>query len=346
MSHDLEQNVTADGSVVTSFAAARKPGWHGLGTVVPSEMTVEEGMRTAHLGGWNVTAVTRTERIMLSNGTELDMPTDDRTVVRTNPFTGKLERLGSVGSWYQPIQNEDHATYLQTLVGEGGATLDTLGSLDGGRRVFVTAKLPNGIKVGGVDPVDLYVACLNSHDGTSSFTTVITPVRVVCANTERAALGNNRGIFKVRHTERSSQQIVEARKHLGMTAEWFEEFGTATERMINTPTSVPQFRVLAKQLIRPEGEQGLSDLAKKNDAKMLDHLTALFEQTDGNGVGGTRWAAYNAFTEHYDWHARVQTRGGDADAPRAQRALVGGKDDEKAAAFKKFLPAAKKLASV
>jgi phage/plasmid-like protein (TIGR03299 family) len=342
MAHELEQNTTADGTVVTSFAAAKRPGWHGLGTVTPGLMTAEELMDTAHLGGWDVRALPSVSHVELDNGTVLPLVDhSERTVVRTNPFTGQLEKLGTVGSWYTPIQNEEHATYLQTLVAEGGATLETGGSLDGGRRVFITAKLPTSVQVGGVDRVDLYVACLNSHDGSSAFTTVVTPVRVVCANTERAALRCNDGVYKVRHTAQATQQIAEARRHLGLTSEWFEEFETTAERMVNTPMTTGEFTVLAKQIIRPGGDAGLTDRAKANDTAKLDHLVALLEDGSQQAeIRGTRWAGYNVITEHLDWHARVQTRNyADPAQARAARALVGGSDDVKGAAWKLFQPA-------
>jgi len=341
MAHELEQNTTADGTVVTSFAAAVRPGWHGLGTVTDGLMDPDELMRTAYLGGWDVRALPSVAHVMLENGTTVPLVDDtERTVVRTSPFTGQMEKLGTVGSWYTPIQNEAHATYLQTLVAEGGATLETGGSLDHGRRVFITAKLPRSVQVGGVDRVDLYVACLNSHDGSSAFTTAVTPIRVVCGNTERAAMRCNDGIYKVRHTEKATQQIAEARKHLGLTSEWFEEFQTGAERMVNTPMTTGEFEIKAKQIIRPGGDKDLTDRAKANDKAKMDQLVALLQDGSQQAtVRGTAWAGYNVITEYLDWHAAVQTRDhGTPERARAARSLVGGSDAVKATAWKLFQP--------
>ena len=49
-------------------------------------------------------------------------------------------------------------------------------------------RLPQHLSIGGTDRVDLNIAALNSHDGTSAFRLLVTPVRVVCANTQHAAL--------------------------------------------------------------------------------------------------------------------------------------------------------------
>ena len=40
------------------------------------------------------------------------------------------------------------------------------------------------LAVGGTDRVDLNIAALNSHDGTSAFRILVAPMPVVCANTQ------------------------------------------------------------------------------------------------------------------------------------------------------------------
>ena len=51
------------------------------------------------------------------------------------------------------------------------------------------------LTVGGTDRVDLNIAALNSHDGASAFRILVTPVPVVCANTQSAALSNHESSF-------------------------------------------------------------------------------------------------------------------------------------------------------
>ena len=122
--------------------------------------------------------------------------------VRTNPFTGAPEALGVVGAGYRPLQNEEHCDFLNHLADASGAIFDTAGSLRGGRQVFVTMCLPETVLVGGVDELDLNIAALNSHDGNSAFRVLLTPVRVVCANTQAAALRNHVASVSIRHTSR------------------------------------------------------------------------------------------------------------------------------------------------
>ncbi|MEU9713878.1 DUF932 domain-containing protein [Streptomyces sp. NPDC047976] len=90
------------------------------------------------------------------------------------------------------VQDEEHAEFLNHLVDESGAHFETAGSLRGGRQVFLTMKLSRSMTTGRSDAVDLYIAAFNSHDGSSAFRTVVTPVRVMYANTLRAALRDGR----------------------------------------------------------------------------------------------------------------------------------------------------------
>ena len=87
------------------------------------------------------------------------------------------------------------------MTDESGAFLDTAGSMRGGADVFVTMRLPKTMLVGGVDELDVNIAILNNHTGDRAITGLITPTRIVCANTQRAALANATASFKIRHTD-------------------------------------------------------------------------------------------------------------------------------------------------
>ena len=75
-------------------------------------------------------------------------------VEQTNPFTGTTDPLGVVGTGYHPLQNEEHAQFLNQLADESGAIFATAGSLRGGRQVFVTMRLPKHLTIGGTDRVE------------------------------------------------------------------------------------------------------------------------------------------------------------------------------------------------
>jgi phage/plasmid-like protein (TIGR03299 family) len=156
---------------------------------------------------------------------------------------------GIVADKYQPFQNEALVDYLHTLTDESGACLDTAGSMRGGADVVVTMKLPTTMLVGGIDELDVNIAFLNNHTGNRAITGLITPTRIVCANTQRAALANARSSFKIRHTANAGDRVQQAREQLGLTWKYVAEFQTQAERMINESLEEVEFRKVCDQIL-------------------------------------------------------------------------------------------------
>ncbi len=317
MSHELE--VWEDGSA--SFVSARQHAWHRLGTVLPAEFDAGQAMSYARLGGWNVrTMALQTAPALSADGVFGALPVPDQfATVRTNPVSGSVDVLGVVGRGYTVIQNEEHADLLNRVADEGGACFETAGSLRGGRSVFLSMKLPRTMNVGGIDPVDLYLIALNSHDGTSAFRLLVSPVRVVCANTQALALRRAQSSFSIRHTSGARGNIAQAREALGLTFKYAEVFEREAEQMIAQSLTDAQFAQIIGKLWTTESESKRSATITAN---RTDVLTGLFADAPTNAnIRGTRWAGYQAVTEYLDHFAPVA---GGTDTARAERVATGG----------------------
>jgi phage/plasmid-like protein (TIGR03299 family) len=302
----------------TSFVSAHTDAWHQLGTTLDHSFTAEEAMREGLLGGWNV----RTLPLQTVTETGEVLPVAGRSsVVRNNPVVdGQIDVLGTVGDRYTIIQNEEHAGLLNALVDESGAHFETAGALEGGRKVFITMKLPGHINVGGVDPIENYIAAINSHDGSMAFTLMVTPVRIVCANTLNVAFSQKSHVFRIRHTSGAEKTLrTQARQALDMSFNYLDAFQEEAERLINTTMTQAQFEAIIDK------EFGAPDDASKQtitraDAK-LEELSLLFaEAGTQEGIRNTAWAGFNALTE---WSDHFQpTRGEDKDLVRARNAVL------------------------
>ncbi|GAA0406127.1 hypothetical protein Acor_40890 [Acrocarpospora corrugata] len=315
MAHEIE--IFDNGSA--GFAAAGKPGWHRLGYTAPGPMTAEELLTNAQLAGWNVRKVPVGAVPDPVTG-QVVTADEDFLVVRTNPVTGEPERLGMVGKDYKVVQNEEVTDFLQTLVDESGAIFDTGGSLNGGRRVFITMRMPEPLMVGGFDQIDLYLAAFSRHDGWGAFSTVATPVRVVCANTERAALRNHAAKFTVRHTGNIAGRIAEAREALKLTWRHGEAFAAEAEKLLATPMDLKEFRQFTA-VLHPLPSDA-KDLTRKNHELAMRELEWLFAAAPTQEpIRNTRWAAYNAVTERLD-HKSPVIGSRDVKVVRAERALL------------------------
>ncbi|MGV9249757.1 DUF932 domain-containing protein [Streptomyces sp. NPDC003710] len=322
MAHQIEQ--FTDGTA--AFASARESAWHGLGTVTEGAMTAEEAMRIASLSGWNVRLLPLTATELTEDGaTRVEVPQHFASV-RTHPKTGVTETLGVVGSDYHPVQNEEHAEFLNLLADESGAHFETAGSLKNGRQAFLTMKMPESLTIGGHDQVDLYIAAFNSHDGSSAFRIVVTPIRVVCANTQRAAIQGARSSFVVRHTAGAKARIAQARSALGLTFRYAEEFEKAAQRMIQSEMTLSELRSVVNEMWPVKSSD--SSRTKTNQHQRWNTISHLFQQADTQaGIRGTRWAGYNALTEYANHLAPARGKT-DADKmrARAERVVSGAAD--------------------
>lgn len=314
MSHELE---TIDGQ--TSYVDSRSDAWHQLGTQLDRTFTAEEAMKYANLGGWDVR---KWPSYATDPKTGLQIPKKGRVdIVRNNPVrAGQIDFLGETGENFTIVQNEDHAEFLNTLVDESGAHFETAGSMYDGRQVFITMKLPGHINVGGVDPIENYIATVNGHDGSMAFTLMTTPIRVVCKNTLNLAFNQSSNIFRIRHTSGAEKMMVQrVREALDISFDYLEDFQAEAEKLINTTMTQSQFEaIIEKEFGVPEDA---SKAAVTRSAKKIDEIAELF--ADGqtqDGIRDTAWAGFNALTEWADHFS--PTRGNDQDNARAAKALL------------------------
>lgn len=314
MAHNLDIN-----EGVASFASAREAAWHQLGTVTDEAMTAQEALAAAHLAGWNIRKVPLFA-VDPETGNSMEVP-GRSAVIRDNPvIADQTDVLGDVGSAYKVVQNEELTELLDTLVDESGAHFETAGAIEGGRRVFVTMKLPGHIKIGGVDPVDNYLAAITSHDGSLATTGMVTPVRIVCQNTLNVAFQDHSHMFRVRHTRGASKLLIaEARKALDFSFEYLEGFQEQAEILINTTLTQSRF----EEIIAAEfgAEEGAAAATKTRTDRKLEEMVELFaEAGTQQGIRDTAWAGFNALTEWNDHFSPA--RGDDRETTRAIKAIL------------------------
>lgn len=315
MAHNLD---TTAGQ--TSFVSAREDAWHQLGTVLPDVFTADEAMTHGHLGGWNVRK-SLLETVV--DGQRIVLPGKFATV-RDNPIVkGQVDVLGTVGAAYHVQQNEALAGLLDSLVDESGAKFETAGAIDGGKKVFVTMKMPGHIRIGGVDPVDNYIAAMTSHDGQLATTLMVTPIRIVCQNTMNLAFQNASNTFRVRHTVGASRILLEqARKALDFTFGYLEGFQEEAEQLINTTMTQNRFEEIIQNAFGAPEDAPVATQSRAGNK--LEEMAELFSDAfTQEGVRETAWAGLNALTEWYDHFSPVRAAGlrGEQEA-RSAKALL------------------------
>lgn len=322
MSHNLD--IT---NGVASYVDSRGDAWHRLGQDASGAMTAQQALELGYLADWNLRKSGLYSPVTIGEGTDDPVTIDvqihnKHAIIRDNPVTGFPESLGVVGDAYTIVHNEQLTDLLDTVVDQSGAHYETAGAIDGGRKVFVTMKMPEGAQIGGVDQVDNYIAAMTSHDGSTSTIFMVTPVRIVCQNTLNFALQNHQSIFRVRHTVGAhnilAQQVREA---LDFTYAYLDEFHDQAEMLVNTTMTQMQFEAIIHEEFAAYEDQPASVITRAQNK--IDEMSRLFSDSETHAdVRDTAWAGLNALTEWYDHYSPVRDTNGMDDIARSRKALM------------------------
>lgn len=309
-----------------SMFSVRETPWHGLGAVLDqAPATIAEAVQASGLA-WRVErepiAVDRGDAVTVEAwweprceeipGYYATVRQDTRTV------------LGIVGDRYRIVQNEEAFQFVDQLLGSS-LQFETAGSLNGGRRVWVLATLPDHVEVGG-DPVRPYVLLMNSHDGSTAVIAATTPIRVVCQNTLNWGLARAQQKFSIRHTEQISRRVHEARRVLELSIDYYEQFKMIGNHLASERCSERQLHSVLDELYPSGTDDVMTTRTRTSREQTKDRIVDLFLRGDTQGnAPGSKWAALNAVVEYGDWHRPIR-QGGE----RFARAIDSGPQKSRA----------------
>mgnify|MGYP003574955712 CR=1 FL=1 len=300
MAHNINTNELTGKQ---AFLSVRQPAWHGLGQVVQDYPTSREAIAFAGLDYEVVKAP------LFARGADplISFAVPEQYATMRSDTNAVF---GVVGKDYQIVQNSDAFAFFDAIVGGGdGILYETAGALGDGERIFITAKLPGYIRVGGGDDVTgKYLFLTTSHDGSGSITAAFTPVRIVCQNTLNAALRSATNVVRIRHTAGAKERLEQAHKVMGIA----DSLSVQLEGIFNNWTKVPIQDSHVKKLIQlalcPNKET--HDLLRKGAEEQFSAVyrnacEAAFEYAIADATQtmdttkGTLFGAYNAITGYY-----------------------------------------------
>jgi phage/plasmid-like protein (TIGR03299 family) len=328
MAHDIDMT-KAGGSAMFAYS----PAWHGLGTVVTEAQTSADALRIAGLD-WDVA----TTALVADFGEQAGDRRYRRVPDRRATFRSDTGApLGAVGTRYTPLQNRDAFAWMDAVVGESLAIWHTCGSLGGGRRVWMLAKLPGSLEVADRDVLEKYALIMNPHDGSGAVWLFPTSTRVVCANTLRLAMSEGRrsveagGGLRLRHTEGSlARRVEKAKEVFGLIDKAHESLADTARTMLNKPMSSRQISEYFGTLV--------SDRTDRARGKVLTSLWDRFAlPTNSESFGANVWTAYNAASEYADHELRVLGTAEQKAERRFSSALFGSSDAFKQKAWREAM---------
>lgn len=266
-------------NVETMMYVREKP-WHGLGTMVQEAPTSADALRLAGLN-WRVEPMP----LQVCGGRKVEN-------YKANVRSTDGAVLGVVSDRYRICQNTDAFDFTDSLIG-GDVRYETAGSLQGGRKIWLLAKLPDAKVID--DAVVPYLCFTNSHDGSGAIRAIMTPVRVVCNNTLNLALNTAKRSWAARHTGNIEAKLEEAKLCLELADKYMYELNKTADKLANTTVTDEQIQQILSELF-PVKETA-SDREKENAKKIKDEYMVCWYMPDIAKFRNTAWGAVNAMSD-------------------------------------------------
>jgi len=290
----MSANLSVNKEGEVNFAYTGEKPWHKSGIEVPATMSVMEGL-TFSRNTWDVDKHPMT---CITNEGVVDVP-DHFAVVRSD--TQNI--LGVVGNRYECVSNVEAFSFFDMVLGQNNAQIETVGALGLGERVFMIAKLPQISEIVKGDIVEKYLLVSTSHNGSTGIEILFTDVRVVCANTLSVALRNTQNKLKIRHSKNWESKMKESERTIRESQKYWNEIELASKHLASTSVD----RVIVGDFLEkmfPKAEDAKTKTQDNKREKVLE-LVESGMGTEIQGVRGTAWGLYNAYTEYLDHHTSV-----------------------------------------
>jgi phage/plasmid-like protein (TIGR03299 family) len=325
MSHEL--TLRADGK--TEMAFTGDTPWHGLGQNVTKGASIGVWLKEAGMDWEARTAAPIYTPVVgrtTEQGGERYVKAQSPRVVEDSKIIYRGDTgapLSIVGRDYKIVQPKQVLEFFREEVESGGWYIHTAGTMRGGRKLWAMATCEDSKRYvkGKQDLMVRNLLCATSLDGSMRTTVALTDVRVVCANTLRAALDSVYGARAADRVEISHRSIFNPqaiKKVLGVAMDSYETFMASVRELSETPIDLTEAEEVLEQIFKPEKKEqnidlswmgNLADLGKPveaepTQARSISRILALF---DGEGMGanlktakGTRWGLLNAVTQYVD----------------------------------------------
>ena len=342
MAHALDRLSDGTGAIFS----LRDTPWHREGTVLQEAPSLDEALR---LGGLDFEVEVRplyTRALPFPGLPEVG----EYRQVENGCATVRTDReqvLGIVSARYQPLQNRDALGVLEPLLDSGLASLETGGSLRGGRDVWMLVRFNVDSPVVQevfAEEVIPFGLISNNHSGVRKVVVQETPIRVVCANTLSLALKGRSRALGVRHTASVEAKTVEAAQQLwGALIERYEMAARQYQALKQHHLDTALFRRLVLDAAAPMPaaleQPGLTARQETTRQRILARrarLTHLWTEGAGHTGDHSAWEALGAITQSVDHDADLwRVRG-----PRTGALLDGRLADVKQSVLNGLVAAA------
>ncbi len=292
--------------------------WHGYGTVMEEDQTIDEWIIAAGLDysvlerpiGWASPYVEGIKGTLEAPAVPAKYPKHvtikDRKALIRDDTDGCLS---IVSDRYKVIQPRECMEFFESLVKDEGFKMHTAGALVDGKRIWALAETGKEFAIKGIDRIAAYLLLTTSYDGSSATTAQFTSIRVVCNNTLSFSLNRGEtqveGIVRVPHTTEFISADVKGQ--LGLTEGW-EQFQSNVIQLTDYKVSKRQAIEFFLELLGVTED----DAAEGKQLQNVKKLLSFYESAPGSQYltsKNTTWGLVNAVSYFTDHGRRAQNNG-------------------------------------
>lgn len=269
---------------VESMFYVRQVPWHGLGTMVQEAPTSEDALHIAELD-WRV------EQTPVFTDAGIEIPG-----YKANRRDTDGSILGIVSDRYKIVQNTEAFEFTDAIVGEtedGVVKYETAGSLCGGKRIWLLAKMPTKKVLD--DDVEPYMVFANSHDGTGAIRIAMTPIRVVCQNTMNLALSTAKRQWSTKHVGDMQSKLEEAKLCLRMADSYMANLDVEADRLANAKLHEEEIEKILDEMFPVDDKT--TERKKSNILQFKQNFWKAYDMPDITKFGSSAWRGVNAMSD-------------------------------------------------
>lgn len=326
MAHNLNELNGVVSFVENAGKERKNIAWHGLGQQFDRALSTKEILEMPNFSYMvdkgAMLHITKEQLESILNGEPINHLFSENDIVPNMSCTFREDTnqiLGVVSNSYEIVQNKNGFDFIDKITGAdgsnplaNGAVIETAGVLNNGETIFITAKMPNNIRIGdNKDEINDYLLFTNGHDGLHGVTVCFTPIRVVCNNTLNAALNGSKNKYSFKHTANVHNKLAMAETVMNLHSYFRKDFEENMNFLSKQELSEQTIKNLVCDVFLTPEENGLYRLADFNlnsvdeiSTRKKNTINDLLNYID-NGVGqetnrGTAYWVYNGFTSFYN----------------------------------------------
>lgn len=225
--------------------------------------------------------------------------------------------LGMVGDGYQAVPN-DQAFASTAIAAKMGAQYESAGSIDYGRKAFVTMSLPEAtVRVGGKDVVTFSMFFSTDHSGGGAVAGKIRGSREWCQNGATVALREKMS-WSVRHTATAGERLAMVEDTVRGCLRYAKEFAALGEQLICAPMSKADYETYISALFPRPAATAAPAAHARYERRRADLLGLFHTAAIQQDAPESAWSAVAAVTEYEQWFRSARS-----DLSRARRQLDG-----------------------